>query len=588
MADPSFTSELACIPVTEALSCDVLVVGCGAAGIAAAYGLEGSKLDVLVLESGDFEESLDAEGLNEVLVEENQWSEAQALRRNTYHAPQLEFWRHEHQGYGVRCRGIGGSTLAWAGKSAAFDALDFVERPWVPGSGWPIKLKDLEHPLERAAKLLNLHLNCYDDQLWNVIGRTPPEPRPNPAVLGSFFWQFARSNIEPMDVMRLGSELLHHPPRECRVITGATTLRVICEHQGARASGVVAADAAGRERHIHAKAIILAASTIENARILLNSNQDQPAGLGNAHDTVGRYLMDHPGAVIGHFDTPDIAQMARLYGFYSVKRPKGVGMYMRGVAPTREAQEAEGLLNCAAYMPGERSPDNPWDAAKRILKRRSSNYTADAFAILKSPGLVATGLGRIALQRSLLPDRLARFIVEQVVRFRPGFAAEEYLTDGVPHKLLGLSIEAICEQVPEASNRITLSRQTDRFGCPLPQVTWRVGETERRSLARFGQMIRAEFAKAGLPSPILDDWVMNDRLDDVAIIDMAHSCGTTRMSSDPRRGTVNADCQVHGVEGLYVAGGSVFPTSGHANPTLMIVAMAFRLTDHIRARFQPR
>src|SRR5690606_29643093 len=99
-----------------------------------------------------------------------------------------------------------------------FDEIDFAERPWVPGSGWPIKLDDLEHHLERAAKFLNLHLNCYDDRLWSAIGRPPPEPRPDPAVLGSFFWQFARSTLQPMDVMRLGSELLHRPPNGCRVI----------------------------------------------------------------------------------------------------------------------------------------------------------------------------------------------------------------------------------------------------------------------------------------------------------------------------------------------------------------------------------
>ena len=59
---------------------------------------------------------------------------------------------------------------------------------------------------------------------------------------------------------------------------------------------------------------------------------------------------------------------------------------------------------------------------------------------------------------------------------------------------------------------------------------------------------------------------------------------TTRMASDPRHGVVDADCQVHGVDGLYIAGSSVFPTGGHANPTLMIVALAIRLAHRLRER----
>jgi choline dehydrogenase-like flavoprotein len=55
------------------------------------------------------------------------------------------------------------------------------------------------------------------------------------------------------------------------------------------------------------------------------------------------------------------------------------------------------------------------------------------------------------------------------------------------------------------------------------------------------------------------------------------------MSANPTSGVVDQDCQVHGVRGLYVSGGSIFPTSGHANPTLMILAFAIRLADKIKS-----
>jgi choline dehydrogenase-like flavoprotein len=63
-----------------------------------------------------------------------------------------------------------------------------------------------------------------------------------------------------------------------------------------------------------------------------------------------------------------------------------------------------------------------------------------------------------------------------------------------------------------------------------------------------------------------------------------HHMGTTRMHADPRRGVVDADCRVHGIANLYVAGSSVFPTSGAANPTLTIVALALRLAGHLQNR----
>jgi choline dehydrogenase-like flavoprotein len=79
--------------------------------------------------------------------------------------------------------------------------------------------------------------------------------------------------------------------------------------------------------------------------------------------------------------------------------------------------------------------------------------------------------------------------------------------------------------------------------------------------------------------------VAQKRLTDAMIIDMAHTLGTTRMSQTPNSGVVDVNCRVHGVRGLYVAGGSVFPTSGHANPTLMILALAIRLADTLKAEF---
>ena len=568
----------------EALSCDVLVIGGGAAGLTVARGLEGTDLDVLIMESGGLEEAEESEALNRVLCEAGNWNPEQVNRRKEFHGPQTRLWSHENQGFGVRCRGLGGSTAAWAGKSATFDSMDFRARSWVPDSGWPIDRADLDPYLDRAAQLLNLTANCYDESLWTLMGRNPPLPRPDPAVLPSFFWQFARSTINPMEVMHLGREFLKSPPANTRILTGATAIRVLTEPDAGRATGALFGDWSGATKSVEAGTVVLAASTIENARLLLVSNDHQPAGLGNTHDNVGRYLLDHPSASLAGFDDRDIAALAELFGFYGLKHNNGNNMYMRGLAPAPEVQEKEQILNCAVYFKGERAPDDPFSAIKRLTKRTSRSYSADMLAVLRSPGVVARGLGRLAFQSSRFPKPLTRFIVNQLVRFRPNMVAEEYLTQGVPHKLTGLTVIAVCEQAPDRENRVTLAAQTDRFGTPLPLVCWRVGNSESHTMKRFASILRDEFGKAGLPVPRLEKWIESNDFEDVAVIDMAHSAGTTRMASDAAHGVVDANCMVHGVDGLFIAGASIFPTSGHANPTLMIMGFALRLADHLKAR----
>ena len=63
-----------------------------------------------------------------------------------------------------------------------------------------------------------------------------------------------------------------------------------------------------------------------------------------------------------------------------------------------------------------------------------------------------------------------------------------------------------------------------------------------------------------------------------------HHMGTTRMHEDPKQGVVDANCKMHGIANLFVAGSSVYTTGGYANPTLTLVALALRLADHIKER----
>ena len=99
-------------------------------------------------------------------------------------------------------------------------------------------------------------------------------------------------------------------------------------------------------------------------------------------------------------------------------------------------------------------------------------------------------------------------------------------------------------------------------------------------------MVGEYFAKQGLGRVRLYDWVLSDSadfpgIDDGEQVGGFHHMGTTRMGDNASDGVVDENCQVYGIHNLYVAGSSVFRTTGHANPTLTIVQLTLRLGDHI-------
>ena len=140
----------------------------------------------------------------------------------------------------------------------------------------------------------------------------------------------------------------------------------------------------------------------------------------------------------------------------------------------------------------------------------------------------------------------------------------------------------ISEQAPNPDSRIMLSPERDSLGLNRVQLDWRLTPLDKYTIQRSQQIIAEEFARAGLGK--LEIELTDDDSSWQALTGSYHHIGTTRMSLNPRLGVVNEDCQVHGISNLYIAGSSVFPTSGLSNPTLTIIALAIRLADHIKER----
>jgi choline dehydrogenase-like flavoprotein len=133
------------------------------------------------------------------------------------------------------------------------------------------------------------------------------------------------------------------------------------------------------------------------------------------------------------------------------------------------------------------------------------------------------------------------------------------------------------EQRPNPENRVALSSLRDAYGVPRIELHWRWRPEEQAELERLRTVIAAGLESADLGRVRIETGMRPDP-------NAHHHAGTTRMHADPRHGVVDADSLVHGTDNLYVAGSSVFPTAGFANPTLTIVALALRLADHLKAR----
>jgi choline dehydrogenase-like flavoprotein len=515
---------------------DLCIVGSGPAGASIAKEFAGTKIQVLILEGGGLEQTSADQALYEV---ENVGA--------TRTVP----------GDRVRNRIIGGSSLTWAGRCASFDDIDFEFRAWVPHSGWPIALRDIQPYLDRSRKYLGIGPNIYDDRLWKELGISPPRPQIDQGFVKSQFWQYSRYRHNPPEPTRFSRTLAELNTPNVRLLMHANITHINTSEDGKRIEALEVRTLRGRRAEVKARAIVLACGGLENARLLLASNKTVRTGVGNSHDLVGRFLMDHPGCSLGWIDPSRRSfPIQRRFANYVLNHEGGKNKYAFGLMLDPEIQKKEQLLNCAAFLEAP-SGDESWSALRRLVRpgteQRRTSIARDVSVVIGNLPVLLGNVYRL----------IAR-------------------GEGPILRTDDLSLYCLVEQTPDPSSRVTLAQRTDALGVPLLRIDWRIGDLERRSVVRLSELIGLQFRRAGLPEHLPNQQLLEHANWRSQFIDRAHPSGTTRMSDSPKQGVVDRNCKVHGVAGLYIAGSSVFPTAGHANPTLMIVALAIRLADRLK------
>jgi choline dehydrogenase-like flavoprotein len=539
---------------------DVCIVGTGPAGISLAKELIGQDFQVCVLESGDVDFHQETQNL---CIGETIGDDFKTL----------DEMRHRQFGGLANNWGIKIGRKQTGLRHVPLDAIDFEQRPGVAYSGWPFAKTHLDPFYQRAQAVCKLSNLMYEADVWEDT--TSPRLPLDPAVVKTGMFQFGPKDVF-LDEYR--QEICNAP--NITTYLNANVVEIETDETAQRVTRVRAACLQGNQFWVEAKIFILATGGIENARLLLMSNKVQKNGLGNQNDVVGRFFMDHPQVRSGlliPFDRNTFNQTA-LYDLRIVHNVPVMGK----LTVAEETLRREQLLNISVMM-FPRIPNfhnQPELLNDQEFKTPGKNALKALVADLRQKKLPKNLLRNIV---SILSDISGLLGYRQYLLHRPLFPSPvrggwSNLTNK-DKKFFAFEVFHQTEQAPHPDNRVTLSDKLDQLGCPQTQLHWYWSATDIASIRKSQTILAAEFARAGIGNLEIE---LNGDLPQVSHSSSHHHMGTTRMHDDPKQGVVDANCQVHGISNLFMAGSSVFPTGGYANPTLTIIALALRLADHVK------
>lgn len=518
-------TDLRALEADRTLAADVCIIGSGAAGLALALELGRSTLNVIVLEGGGVTLEPESQALYEV---ENAG------------APYIGALTG-------RFRTLGGTTTEWAGQAIPLTQLDLQRRPWVPHSGWPIAFDELSPYYDRALRFLQVDELNYDTDLFARFGIVPPT-----FDASRVRYHFSKWSPTPNFKFRYRSKL--EKLANVTIVTHANVDTITLNDAGSAVTAVSARTIEGKRLRATAREFILCCGGLENARLLLANDTQQRDGIGNGHGLVGAFLQDHPAAVVGTIAAKDPDDFQRRFNM----RKRRAVKYSLRCSATPNLQEQEQLLNVSAgfnFLPDEDSGFAVLKTVYHRLRKRQFSFGVvrdSVMSVLASPRLLQPLAMYAFMGRTYTPD------------------ARMELT--------------ICtEQVPRRERKVTLADSRDALGMRRLRIHWDVDDAEVRTLRRFAEILREQFESAGIAKITLFPWLSGPPAEaKTRIRDIYHHIGTTRMSAAPSEGVVDSECRVHGIGNLTVASTSVFPTGGHSNPTLTMLALCMRIADRIK------
>ena len=539
------------LPDNKEINTDVCIVGSGLAGVTLAREFMDREFSVCILESGGPKAEPETQSLA--------WGENVG---HPYFSIDTAYARY-----------CGGTINRWmidvgdhryGARMRPFDPIDFEERDWVPYSGWPFDKSHLDPFYERAQRICKIDPPSFDISDWE-------DPIETPRL------RFADDRVKTV-VFKFGlrdSFLNSHLPEVLKAANintylHANVISIETDVAVQKVTRLHVASLSGTRFSVSAKLVILATGGIETPRLLLNSKDNQKTGLGNQHDLVGRFFMEHLHFLTGVF-VPATPEMFKSTGLYNTIRDVNGVSIIGKLALEETVLRREKLINYVAEL------------VPRVMCHSSLGETI--YPPIASESINSFRTAALAVRRGSLPDDPGRHL-KNILAGIDDIAVTAYrnmkrrsLRTFGRKKIKAFWLASMSEQAPNPSSRVTLSADLDKFGMNCAKLDWRLQSIDIQSVIRSQEILEEAIHRAGLgrlyvqfkedtpPKMVTGGW---------------HQMGTTRMHTDPKKGVVDENCRVHGTANLYISGPSVFPTGGYANPALTTVALAVRLADRVK------
>jgi choline dehydrogenase-like flavoprotein len=501
----------------------VVVIGAGAVGLYAASQLAARGRDVVVIEAGD-------------------------THLGNFADKSYTSVGRAHTGIKLgRSRSMGGTTNLWGGQLVEFQPIDFEGRAWLPRSKWPVTYKEIAPYYRPTYQNLGTPLNLIeDDAVWRGISCVRPD-------LGREFEVFFTRWMGTPNFAELFAKQIE-ADEKLSVLTGFAAVGF--RGDGARIAAVRIANDKGQSQWIEADTVILAAGTIENARLLLHTAQDsdwQAPWRGN--ENVGRAFQDHLGGKIASFEPANKREFFKMFSNVVYAGHK----FQPKIRMRNDVQKEHQMYNTQVFFAFESEISEHMVYLKQFMRAALYNR--------KFSGIGDLFRNALGMARYLVP-LMWKYVWDHRV-FVPSTA-----------KIL-MHVQA--EHAPRAESCISVDQSVvDSYGLARVVLDWRLEGNELASLREFATRIRDALQSSEIGILKIDEELLSlDQHFLSRLGDTYHQAGGTNMAESERDGVVDKNLRVFGTENLYVTGAGVFPTTSNANTTFTALAFTTRLVDHL-------
>lgn len=514
---------------------DVCILGAGPVGLALAFTLEEKGKTVLLIDAGPLRGAA-APDFSTTL--------------RTQHHADLK---------GATAAGLGGTTALWGGRCVAYDDIDFEVRRYVPNSGWPIPHDALKKYYKDALEFLNCEVGKEQDESQSFSDQQ--------INFGSMEWWSSEPNLEVRYRKRVeASRLIDFLPE-----TMVTSLETVSED---RVNINIAHKATPHQ--ISANRVVLACGGIGNARLLYSlTEENAPFHISRS---LGRFYQGH---LTGYLAVAELRP--EIVKELSFKTNECGGVFRRRIQISFDEQKRQELLNTVFWL-DPISISDPIHGSATLSAIYVFSRMAGLYNLLGEKK-AASSKPRASVAwkehfKNLKPS--LRSLHDCLKLFRNILFSTNKRRDLLKNVNGRYLLRYHAEQVPDPDSRIQMTKAATRADPPALQIDYRLNDADIDSVLRSHESLDCWLQEAGAGRL---EYLHSSSGRRQSIVQQAfdgfHQVGSTRMSKDSDYGVVDENCKVHGTDNLYVVGSSVFPTGGHANPTLPAVALAIRLGHYL-------